>query len=107
MLECIGWEVIVIDECQRSRISSHSTQIKILSTKMRLLVLGCQLKVFISCTLILVFLLLLEFCLNNATGYGRKVLQLTTLLFSLCLILIMFRIKASRCSPVPVTTLVY
>ncbi|KAF3454976.1 hypothetical protein FNV43_RR05424 [Rhamnella rubrinervis] len=44
VLECIGWEVIVIDECQRSRISSHYTQIKILSTKMRLLVLGCQLK---------------------------------------------------------------
>lgn len=57
--------MIVIDECQRPRISSYSAHIKILSAKMRLLVLSCQLKVFISCALTLAFFqLLLDFGLR-------------------------------------------
>ncbi|KAL5831110.1 hypothetical protein ACOSQ4_016464 [Xanthoceras sorbifolium] len=40
----IGWEAIVVDECQRSKIFSHFEQIKVLSTDMRLLLVSGQLK---------------------------------------------------------------
>ncbi|TXG58175.1 hypothetical protein EZV62_016004 [Acer yangbiense] len=44
VLESIGWEAIVVDECQRSKIFSHFEQIKVLSTDMRLLLVSGQLK---------------------------------------------------------------
>ncbi|KAK3226957.1 hypothetical protein Dsin_006819 [Dipteronia sinensis] len=44
VFESIGWEAIVVDECQRSKIFSHFEQIKVLSTDMRLLLVSGQLK---------------------------------------------------------------
>ncbi|XP_062172135.1 helicase protein MOM1 [Alnus glutinosa] len=44
MLECIRWEAIVVDECQRYIISSHFEQIKMLHTNWRLLLVSGQLK---------------------------------------------------------------
>ncbi|XP_031285187.1 helicase protein MOM1 [Pistacia vera] len=44
VFESIGWEAIIVDECQRSKISSHLEQIKMLITKMRLLLVSGQLK---------------------------------------------------------------
>ncbi|KAK7850706.1 helicase protein mom1, partial [Quercus suber] len=44
MLECIRWEAIVVDECQRSVISSHFEHIKMLHTDRRLLLVNGQLK---------------------------------------------------------------
>lgn len=46
MFESIGWEAIIVDECQRSKISSHFEQIKMLITDMRLLLVSGQLKVW-------------------------------------------------------------
>lgn len=52
-LRCIPWEVIIIDECQRSRILGHLDNIKILASEMRLLVSG-KIKVpYLCSTLIL------------------------------------------------------
>lgn len=45
MLDCIRWEAIVVDECQRCIISSHLEQIKMLHTNWRLLLVSGQLKV--------------------------------------------------------------
>lgn len=45
MLECIRWEAIIVDECQRSVISSHFEHIKMLHTDRRLLLVNGQLKV--------------------------------------------------------------
>ena len=45
MLDCINWEVIVVDECQRPTISSHFEKMKFLNADMWLLVLADQLKV--------------------------------------------------------------
>ncbi|KAK0583701.1 hypothetical protein LWI29_001666 [Acer saccharum] len=44
VFESIGWETIVVDECQRSKIFSHFEQIKVLRTDMRLLLVSGQLK---------------------------------------------------------------
>ncbi|KAM3739978.1 hypothetical protein ACB098_08G064300 [Castanea mollissima] len=44
MLECIRWEAIIVDECQRSVISSHFEHIKMLHTDRRLLLVNGQLK---------------------------------------------------------------
>ncbi|KAF8397710.1 hypothetical protein HHK36_016632 [Tetracentron sinense] len=43
-LECIGWEVIVVDECQRPSFSTHFEQIKMLPTGLRLLLVSGQIK---------------------------------------------------------------
>ncbi|XP_020960076.1 uncharacterized protein LOC107648625 isoform X3 [Arachis ipaensis] len=43
-LRCISWEAIIVDECQRPRILEHLDNIKILTTKLRLLVVSGQIK---------------------------------------------------------------
>ncbi|XP_024028326.1 helicase protein MOM1 isoform X1 [Morus notabilis] len=43
-LKSIEWELIIIDESQRTRIFPHSAQIKLLSTERRLLLVSGQLK---------------------------------------------------------------
>lgn len=45
VLDCINWEVIIVDECQRPTISSHFEKMKMLKGNMWLLVLSDQLKV--------------------------------------------------------------
>ncbi|KAL4335632.1 hypothetical protein GQ457_07G034500 [Hibiscus cannabinus] len=44
VLDCIGWETIVVDECQRPRIGSCFEQIKMLTASKRLLIISSQLK---------------------------------------------------------------
>ncbi|XP_040949489.1 helicase protein MOM1 isoform X2 [Gossypium hirsutum] len=44
LLSCIGWEAIIVDECQRPRITSCFEQIKILTSNKRLLIISSQLK---------------------------------------------------------------
>ncbi|XP_041027437.1 uncharacterized protein LOC121267581 isoform X1 [Juglans microcarpa x Juglans regia] len=44
VLECIGWEAIIIDECQRSKMSRHSGQIRMLPADMRLLLISGEIK---------------------------------------------------------------
>ncbi|KAK8641483.1 hypothetical protein V6N13_010886 [Hibiscus sabdariffa] len=44
VLDCIGWEAIVVDECQRPRIGSCFEQIKMLTASKRLLIISSQLK---------------------------------------------------------------
>ncbi|KAK5830737.1 helicase protein MOM1-like isoform X1 [Gossypium arboreum] len=44
LLCCIGWEAIIVDECQRPRIASCFEQIKILTSSKRLLIISSQLK---------------------------------------------------------------
>ncbi|XVF46309.1 hypothetical protein PTKIN_Ptkin03bG0017400 [Pterospermum kingtungense] len=44
VLDCIGWEAIVVDECQRPRISSCFEKIKMLTASKRLLIISSQLK---------------------------------------------------------------
>ncbi|KAG1361556.1 helicase protein MOM1 [Cocos nucifera] len=43
-VECIGWEAIIVDECQNSRVSKYFEQLKNLSTDFRLLLLSASLK---------------------------------------------------------------
>ncbi|KAK7285039.1 hypothetical protein RJT34_19796 [Clitoria ternatea] len=43
-LRCIRWEVIIIDECQRSKILGHLDNIKFLKAEMRLLLASGQIK---------------------------------------------------------------
>ncbi|XP_017701402.2 uncharacterized protein LOC103719900 isoform X2 [Phoenix dactylifera] len=43
-LECIGWEAIIVDESQNSRIFKHFEQLKNLSTDFKLLLLSAPLK---------------------------------------------------------------
>nr|XP_029123602.1 helicase protein MOM1 isoform X3 [Elaeis guineensis] len=43
-VDCIGWEAIVVDECQNSRVSKYFEQLKNLSTDFRLLLLSAPLK---------------------------------------------------------------
>lgn len=50
LLECIEWEAIIIDKCQRSKMSKHFEQIRTLAAKMRLLLISGQIKVHISIT---------------------------------------------------------
>ncbi|XWS28986.1 hypothetical protein CRYUN_Cryun25bG0118000 [Craigia yunnanensis] len=44
VLDCIGWEAIIVDECQRPRIASCFEQIKMLTASKRLLIISSQLK---------------------------------------------------------------
>ncbi|KAE8729489.1 Detected protein of confused Function [Hibiscus syriacus] len=44
VLDCIVWEVIIVDECQRPRIGSCFEQIKMLTASKRLLIISSQLK---------------------------------------------------------------
>ncbi|CAK9165204.1 unnamed protein product [Ilex paraguariensis] len=44
MLECLRWEAVIIDECQRPRISAHFEQFKMLATDTRFLLLNGQVK---------------------------------------------------------------
>ena len=50
VLECIEWEAIIIDKCQRSKMSKHFEQIRMLAANMRLLLISGQIKVRISIT---------------------------------------------------------
>lgn len=50
VLECIGWEIIIIDECQRPTMSKHFEQIRTLPAYVRLLLLSGQIKVCIFVT---------------------------------------------------------
>ncbi|MED6198358.1 hypothetical protein PIB30_065626 [Stylosanthes scabra] len=43
-LQCISWEAIIIDECQRPRMLEHLDIIKILTTVLRILVVSAQIK---------------------------------------------------------------
>nr|XP_029117149.1 uncharacterized protein LOC105033425 isoform X2 [Elaeis guineensis] len=43
-LECIGWEAIIVDECQNSRVFKHFEQFKNLSADFKLLLLSAPLK---------------------------------------------------------------
>lgn len=45
VLECIRWEAIIIDECQRSKMSGHSGEIRMLTAAMRLLIISGEIKV--------------------------------------------------------------
>ncbi|MBA0737359.1 hypothetical protein Gogos_010828 [Gossypium gossypioides] len=44
VLDCIGWEVIILDECQRPTIASCFEQIKMFTASKRLLIISSQLK---------------------------------------------------------------
>ncbi|KAK4405858.1 Helicase protein MOM1, partial [Sesamum angolense] len=44
ILGSIRWEAIVIDECQQSWISNDLEQIKMLNTKLRIVLVSCQIK---------------------------------------------------------------
>ncbi|KAK8645589.1 hypothetical protein V6N13_119413 [Hibiscus sabdariffa] len=44
VLDCIGWEAIVVDECQCPRIGSCFEQIKMLTASKRILIISSQLK---------------------------------------------------------------
>ncbi|XP_043696783.1 helicase protein MOM1-like, partial [Telopea speciosissima] len=44
VLECLGWEALVVDDCQQSRVSKYCEQMKCLSTDFRLLVASGQIK---------------------------------------------------------------
>ncbi|XP_022728687.1 uncharacterized protein LOC111284231, partial [Durio zibethinus] len=44
VLDCIGWEAIIVDECQRPRVASCFEQIKMLTASKRLLIISSQLK---------------------------------------------------------------
>ncbi|XP_065632372.1 uncharacterized protein LOC112025285 isoform X3 [Quercus suber] len=44
VLECIEWEAIIIDKCQRSKMSKHFEQIRNLAANMRLLLISGQIK---------------------------------------------------------------
>ncbi|KAK8988433.1 hypothetical protein V6N11_029823 [Hibiscus sabdariffa] len=44
VLDCIGWEAIIVDECQRPRIGVCFEQIKMITASKRLLIISCQLK---------------------------------------------------------------
>ncbi|XVE59076.1 hypothetical protein DITRI_Ditri05aG0015900 [Diplodiscus trichospermus] len=44
VLDCIGWEAIIVDECQRPRIASCFEKIKMLTASKRLLIVSSQLK---------------------------------------------------------------
>ncbi|XP_042510757.1 chromodomain-helicase-DNA-binding protein Mi-2 homolog [Macadamia integrifolia] len=44
VLECLGWEALIVDECQHSRVSKYFEQMKRLSTDFRLLVASGQIK---------------------------------------------------------------
>ncbi|XP_050243059.1 uncharacterized protein LOC126691856 isoform X4 [Quercus robur] len=44
VLECIEWEAIIIDKCQRSKMSKHFEQIRMLAANMRLLLISGQIK---------------------------------------------------------------
>lgn len=74
VLRSIEWELLIIDEPQRARISSHSAQIKLLATERRLLLVTGQLKVLILLCLLLpdMFHLFQVFDLSNFTGHGRR-----------------------------------
>ena len=54
-LQCIQWEAIIIDECQRTRTLEHLGNIKILAAEMRLLVVSGQIKVYYLCLLLIFF----------------------------------------------------
>ena len=55
VLECIEWEAIIIDKCQRSKMSKHFEQIRMLAANMRLLLISGQIKVRISITNIICY----------------------------------------------------
>lgn len=44
VLECMGWEAVIIDECQRPRISTHYAEYRMLVTDLRLLLFSGQMK---------------------------------------------------------------
>ncbi|GMI92127.1 hypothetical protein HRI_002881800 [Hibiscus trionum] len=44
VLDCIGWEAIIVDECQSPRIGSCFEQFKMLTASKRLLIISSQLK---------------------------------------------------------------
>lgn len=48
MLDSIGWEAVIIDECQNLRISKYLEKFKNLSADFRLLLLSSPLKVFLT-----------------------------------------------------------
>lgn len=55
VLECIEWEAIIIDKCQRSKMSKHFEQIRNLAANMRLLLISGQIKVRMSISNILCY----------------------------------------------------
>ncbi|KAK8476817.1 hypothetical protein V6N12_072503 [Hibiscus sabdariffa] len=44
VLDCIGWEAIIVDECQCPRIGSCFEQVKMITASVRLLIISRQLK---------------------------------------------------------------
>ncbi|XP_010253915.1 PREDICTED: uncharacterized protein LOC104595051 isoform X2 [Nelumbo nucifera] len=44
ILECLGWEAIIVDECQQYGVAKHLEQIKMLTTGFRLLISRGQVK---------------------------------------------------------------
>ncbi|OVA18048.1 SNF2-related [Macleaya cordata] len=44
VLKCLGWEAIIVDECQRSRVSKHFEDIKMLTTDFKLLLVSGPIK---------------------------------------------------------------
>ncbi|KAJ3693915.1 hypothetical protein LUZ60_009395 [Juncus effusus] len=47
-IECVGWEAIIVDECQNFRMAKNLEKFKILSTDFRLLIFSSQLKDVVS-----------------------------------------------------------
>lgn len=69
VLGCIGWEVIILDECQRPTIASCFEQIKMLTASKRLLIISSQLKVWhFNFSLVIVFFRLIYVCYMVSAG---------------------------------------
>ncbi|TYH07445.1 hypothetical protein ES288_A08G234300v1 [Gossypium darwinii] len=73
VLDCIGWEVIVLDECQRPTIASCFEQIKMLTASKRLLIISSQLK-----DNVVEYLNLLSLLDSESDSNGSDSLQMTS-----------------------------
>lgn len=88
MFQGVEWEMIIVDDWQSPKISSHFKQIKILNSSLRILLVSGRLKVwFLSSFTGIVFNKL-----SNALSYGRlqdtssEYLNLLTLLETHCIL---------------------
>ena len=63
MLECMGWEAVIIDECQRPRISTHYAEYRMLVTDLMLLLFSGPMKVRFLISFRLNFVSLYAVCL--------------------------------------------
>ncbi|PPE02092.1 hypothetical protein GOBAR_DD00865 [Gossypium barbadense] len=73
VLDCIGWEVIILDECQRPTIASCFEQIKMFTASKRLLIISSQLK-----DNVVEYLNLLSLLDSESDSNGSDSLQMTS-----------------------------